>query len=86
VLSRLQAPEREGVRDAGERLDGSARDARELLGVAEVLRPGPPGREDEVLPGLLRDLRVGLADLALEDVGVDANVEGYEGVTSSTTS
>jgi hypothetical protein len=49
----LDAAERERVRDAGEALDGRVGHLRQLgLRVVEVLGPGSPGREDEVLLGV----------------------------------
>src|SRR5439155_1838401 len=61
-----------GICDSGERLDRGLRHVRELRRIVEVLRPGAPRREDEVSVGLLRHAGVGVLDLRLAAIDVDA--------------
>src|SRR6266566_4471628 len=61
----------------GERAEGGLGHVRELGRIAEVFGPGPAGREDEVLLRLLRDGRVRLLDLALQDLNVDLDFDGH---------
>ena len=71
-----ESSKRERIGHAGERLGGAIRDARKQVGwIAEVERPGAPGREDEFLLGLLGDPSVRLLDLALENLDVDVYVD-----------
>jgi hypothetical protein len=71
----LDAAERPVIGDAGEALHGGVGHVRELwLGVAEVLRPGAPGGEDELLLLVGRDVGVGLADLLAQNVDVDGDL------------
>ena len=72
ALARRKGSVLPGVRHAGERLDGGVGYGGQLGRIAQVLGPGPAGREDEVLLGLLRDRGVGLLDLALQQTDVDA--------------
>ena len=71
-LAWLDAPELPVVRDTGEALDTRLGHAGELrFGIAELLGPGAPGGEDEVLVRAGGDLGVGLLDLVAQDVDVD---------------
>ena len=65
------------VCDPGERADGGLGHVRELRRIAEVFGPWSAGREDEVLLRLLRDRRVRLLDLALQDLNVDLDLNGH---------
>jgi len=53
ALAGGEATEGERVRDAGERLDRAVGYVRELRRIVEVFGPAAPGREDEVLLGLV---------------------------------
>ena len=78
-----ESSERERIGHAGERLGGAIRDARKQVGwIAEVERPGAPGREDEFLLGLLGDPSVRLLDLALENLDVDVYVDCHSRLLS----
>src|SRR5439155_8233381 len=72
------------VRDPGERADGGLGHGRELLRIIKVFGPCPAGREDEVLLRLLRDRRVRLLDLALEDSNVDLDLNSHHASSRTT--
>jgi hypothetical protein len=67
-LTRREPAQLPRARNPGERADCRLGNVRELGRVAEVLGPWPARREDEVLLRLLRDGRVRLLDLALQDL------------------
>ena len=76
VRARLDPPQRPRVRDPGERLHHEVGHPRQLLRVPEILCPGETGREDEILPRLLRDGSVRLLDLGLQKPDINPNVNG----------
>src|SRR5207244_2914206 len=78
----LEASEREGVCDAGERLDRRLGHSGKFLWIAEVDRPGTPRREDPVLMRILRDRGVGLADLGLQNGDIELLVNGHRAETT----
>src|SRR5207244_5730944 len=83
-LTRREPPELPRVGDAGERADGAVGHVRELGRVAEVFGPRSAGREDEVLLRLLRDGRVRLLDLALQDLDADLDLNSHHASSRTT--
>jgi hypothetical protein len=77
-FARCERAERERIGDAGERLRRAVGYALEQVGrVAEVERPGATRWENEVRLRLGRNVGVGLLDLALENLDVDADFDRH---------